>query len=91
MKLGDINVKMENFTKELEDDGENLIIIEDSNIVSENFLNERLPQSNSEDINEDEQGKLVQQILETEKNFEGALGMEVKKTEIVSFLFVIKS
>lgn len=82
MKLGDINVKMENFTKELEDDGENLIIIEDSNIISENFLNERLPQSNSEDINEDEQGKLVQQILETEKNFEGALGMEVKKTEI---------
>lgn len=90
MKLGDISVKMENFSKELEDDGENLVIIEDSAVVSDNLLsamNERLTQSNSnDDSKEDEQGKLVQQILETEKNFEGALGMEVKKTtEIVSF------
>lgn len=83
MKLGDINVKMENFTKELEDDGENLVIIEDSSVVSDTFMSDRLAQSNSEETNEDEQGKLVQQILETEKNFEGALGMEVKKTEIV--------
>lgn len=83
MKLADVNLKMENFTKELEDDGENLVIIEDSTVVSDSFMNERLAQSNSEDINEDEQGKLVQQILETEKNFEGALGMEAKR-EIVS-------
>lgn len=84
MKVGDINMKMEAFTKELEDDGENLVIIEDSAVVSDSFMNERLNQSNSEEINEDEQGKLVQQILETEKNFEGALGLEAKKTEIVS-------
>ena len=88
IKLGDMNVKMENFTKELEDDGENLVIIEDSTVVSDNFLSERLSQNSSEDANEDEQGKLVQQILETEKNFEGVLGMEAagKRTEIVSFL-----
>ena len=87
MKLGDVNVKMENFTKELEDDGENLVIIEDSTVVSDNFLTERLSQNSSEDANEDEQGKLVQQILETEKNFEGVLGMEAtgKRTEIVRF------
>lgn len=84
MKIGDISVKMESFTKELEDDGENLVIIEDSTVVSDSFMNERLTKVNSEDINEDEQGKLVQQILETEKNFEGALGMEAKRTEIVS-------
>lgn len=86
MKIGDINIKMEAFTKELEDDGENLVIIEDSTVVSDSFMNERLAQNSSEEINEDEQGKLVQQILETEKNFEGALGMETKKTEIVSLL-----
>lgn len=90
MKIGDINIKMEAFTKELEDDGENLVIIEDSTVVSDSFMNERLTQNNSEEINEDEQGKLVQQILETEKNFEGALGMETKKTEIVSLLINLR-
>lgn len=84
MKVGEINIKMEAFTKELEDDGENLVIIEDSTVASDSFMNERLMQNNSGEITEDEQGKLVQQILETEKNFEGALGMETKKTEIVS-------
>lgn len=89
MKLGDINVKMETFTKELEDDGENLVIIEDSTVVSDSFMTERLSRHSSAEVNEDEQGKLVQQIRETEKNFEGALGMEAtgKRTEIVSFLF----
>lgn len=87
MKLGDISVKMENFTKELEDDGENLVIIEDSAVVSDSFMNERLARNSSEETNEDEQGKLVQQILETEKNFEGALGMEAKKTEIVRRIY----
>lgn len=84
VKIGDINIKMENFTKELEDDGENLVIIEDSTVASDSFMNERLAKTNSEEVNEDEQGKLVQQILETEKTFEGALGMEAKRTEIVS-------
>lgn len=91
MKLGEINVKMEHFTKELEDDGENLVIIEDSTVTSDTFMMDRLDQNSNnnnstEGVEEDEQGKLVQQILETEKNFEGALGMEAKKTEIVSFM-----
>jgi TRAF3-interacting protein 1 len=92
VKLGNIQVKMENFSKELEDDGENLVIIEDpsaSNDDTTNFLNERLSKNASSDSNEmpSDHGVLVQQILETEKNFEGALGMDaseqVKKTEIV--------
>lgn len=91
MKLGDISVKMENFSKELEDDGENLVIIEDSTVVSDSFMNERLSINKSEVVDEDEQGKLVQQILETEKTFEGALGMEnAKKTEIVGSLIKTK-
>lgn len=90
MKIGDINIKMESFSKELEDDGENLVIIEDTAVVSDSFMNERLTQNKSEEINEDEQGKLVQQILETEKNFEGALGMEAKRTEIVRQVKLIK-
>lgn len=85
MKIGDINIKMEAFTKELEDDGENLVIIEDSAIISDNFMSERLPNNNNEEKNQDDQGMLVRQILETEKNFESVLGMENKKTEIVSF------
>lgn len=83
VKLGEITVKMENFTKELEDDGENLLIIEDPNVAAENdnFLNENGSISNHVDIDDvKDQGKLVQQILETEKNFEGALGMD-KKTQ----------
>lgn len=87
MTLGDISVKMENFSKELEDDGENLVIIEDSSVISDSFMNERLSMNKGDLKNEAEQGKLVQQILETEKNFEGALGTEnKKKTEIVSCL-----
>lgn len=91
VKLGNINVRMESFTKELEDDGENLIIIEDPSITSDNFLENRLPKNPSAESAgstnlEDDHGHLVQQILETEKNFETALGiegMEIKKTEIV--------
>lgn len=94
IQLGNIQVKMENFSKELEDDGENLVIIEDPSASSDatNFLNERLSKNASVDSGEavqNDHGHLVQQILETEKNFEGALGMdggEVKKTEIVSLL-----
>lgn len=91
VKLGNINVRMESFTKELEDDGENLIIIEDPSITSDNFLENRLSKNPSAESAgsanlEDDHGHLVQQILETEKNFETALGiegMEIKKTEIV--------
>lgn len=91
IKLGNINVRMESFTKELEDDGENLIIIEDPSTSNDNFLDNRLSKNPSAESGEstnieDDHGHLVQQILETEKNFETALGiegMEIKKTEIV--------
>ena len=90
IKVGEINVKMENFTKELEDDGENLVIIEDPMMASDNFINDRLGMNNltKETIEIDEAGHLVQQILETQKDFSGVLGMvdgklEAKKTEIV--------
>ncbi|CAO1431369.1 unnamed protein product [Diamesa serratosioi] len=90
IKLGEVSVKMENFTKELEDDGENLVIIEDPMLASDNFINERLGMNNleNENVDNDEAGHLVQQILETQKDFSGVLGMvdgkaETKKTEIV--------
>lgn len=90
IKLGEVNVKMENFTKELEDDGENLVIIEDPMMASDNFINERLGINNLEKelVDNDDAGHLVQQILETQKDFSGVLGMadgkaEAKKTEIV--------
>lgn len=92
IKLGEVNVKMENFTKELEDDGENLVIIEDPMMASDNFINERLGIKNlekAETVDNDDAGHLVQQILETQKDFSGALGMsadgkaETRKTEIV--------
>lgn len=94
-KLGEVNVKMENFTKELEDDGENLVIIEDPMMASDNFINERLGINNLEKeiVDNDDAGHLVQQILETQKDFSGVLGMadgkaETKKTEIVRMQIV---
>lgn len=95
VQLGNIQVKMENFSKELEDDGENLVIIEDPSASNDdtNFINERLTKNVSIDLSDtvqNDHGHLVQQILETEKNFEGALGMDgseqSKKTDIVSWL-----
>ncbi|XP_070491101.1 TRAF3-interacting protein 1 [Chironomus tepperi] len=91
VQLGNIQVKMENFSKELEDDGENLVIIEDPSASNDdtNFINERMTKNisiDSSDTVQNDHGHLVQQILETEKNFEGALGMDGseqgKKTEI---------
>lgn len=96
VKLGEVNVKMENFTKELEDDGENLVIIEDPMMASDNFINERLGINNidKENGDNDDAGHLVQQILETQKDFSGVLGMadgkaDIKKTEIVRNIFLL--
>lgn len=91
VKLGDISVKMESFSKELEDDGENLVIIEDPIMSTENIIGNRIPGvENSSKLNENEDhGHLVQQILETQKEFSNVLGMgeeAPKKTEIVSIL-----
>lgn len=61
-----VNIKIDNMNIELEDDGENLVIIEDSSTQSNDnkfgidVLNEN---------DEEQQGHLVQQILETQKEF----------------------
>uniref|UniRef100_A0A1Y9H9J7 TRAF3-interacting protein 1 n=1 Tax=Anopheles farauti TaxID=69004 RepID=A0A1Y9H9J7_9DIPT len=90
-KLGDINVKMEVFNSELlDDDGENLIVIEDPTAVGEmvyggmgepggggkpaeeaNLMNQ-LQQNDQEE----QQGHLVQQILETQKEFSSHTGTD---------------
>ena len=94
--MGDINVKMESFSKELEDDGENLVIIEDPTIAADNILDRMMGNEDIGQVNEnDEHGHLVKQILETQKEFSGALGMTQessypKKTEIVSKIIYFK-
>lgn len=65
-KVGGVNVKVDTFNSELEDDGENLIVIENSNIEEDVLGNKQIDQMIIED--EDHQkGHLVQQILETQK------------------------
>lgn len=96
MKMNDISVKMESFSKELEDDGENLLIIEDPTLATDNLIGNRIPgiDSGSKMNENDDHGHLVQQILETQKEFSGVLGMgddqSQKKTEIVRFLNSLK-
>lgn len=65
-KVAGINVKVESFNTELEDDGENLIIIENSNIEEDILGNKHIDQMIIDD-EEHQQGHLVQQILETQK------------------------
>lgn len=66
IKLSGISVKLETFNSELEDDGENLVIIENPNTDDrmETIINK-----NNYIIEDDtqQQGHLVQQILETQK------------------------
>lgn len=65
-KVGGVNVKVDTFNSELEDDGENLIVIENSNIEEDVLGNKQFDQMIIED--EDHQkGHLVQQILDTQK------------------------
>lgn len=67
IKLGEINIKMETFTAD--DDGENLIIIEDPTIPSEDILNSNKTSGDTYTTDGEEQGHLVQTILETQKEF----------------------
>ncbi|XP_059610918.1 TRAF3-interacting protein 1 [Phlebotomus argentipes] len=80
VKMGDISVKMENFSVDLEDDGENLIIIEDST-----QRDDPMPSPAAlEGVDAgQEHGHLVQQILETQKGLTGGKGAseEEKKDE----------
>lgn len=65
-KIGGVNVKVESFNSELEDDGENLIVIENSNI-EEDILGSKQIDDMHIDDEEHQKGHLVQQILETQK------------------------
>ncbi|KAL1381054.1 hypothetical protein pipiens_013740 [Culex pipiens pipiens] len=82
-KLGEINVKMEVFNNELlDDDGENLIVIEDPTQVDNVYGGGSEGQEVKE---EQDQGHLVQQILETQKEFSNIAGAEAevaKKVDI---------
>ncbi|XP_021693082.1 TRAF3-interacting protein 1 [Aedes aegypti] len=74
-KLGEINVKMEVFNNELlDDDGENLIVIEDPTQAGDVYSG--TPTDATEVKEEQEQGHLVQQILETQKEFSNIAGPE---------------
>uniref|UniRef100_A0A182JWE4 TRAF3-interacting protein 1 n=1 Tax=Anopheles christyi TaxID=43041 RepID=A0A182JWE4_9DIPT len=85
-KLGEINVKMEVFNSELlDDDGENLIVIEDPTTVSDEIVYGRVgePRGTTEETallqsneQEEQQGHLVQQILETQKEFSTHTGTD---------------
>ncbi|XP_055617283.1 TRAF3-interacting protein 1 [Toxorhynchites rutilus septentrionalis] len=85
-KLGEINVKMEVFNNDLlDDDGENLIVIEDPSQPEEVYSESGTKLG---DVQEgQEQGHLVQQILETQKEFSNIPGGDVnaevaKKSDI---------
>lgn len=67
IKLGEINIKMETFS--VDDDGENLIIIEDPTIPSDDVLNSSKTSGDTYTADGEEQGHLVQTILETQKEF----------------------
>uniref|UniRef100_A0A182SJI9 TRAF3-interacting protein 1 C-terminal domain-containing protein n=1 Tax=Anopheles maculatus TaxID=74869 RepID=A0A182SJI9_9DIPT len=86
-KLGEINVKMEVFNSELlDDDGENLIVIEDPSTATDEIVYGRVTTDPSRGVvteemarlppteQEEQQGHLVQQILETQKEFSSHTG-----------------
>lgn len=64
VKMSGINVKLETFG-DLDDDGENLVIIEDAN--SHDIIEGKGPEEAPLEGQLDAQGRLVQQILETQK------------------------
>uniref|UniRef100_A0A182TJR9 TRAF3-interacting protein 1 n=1 Tax=Anopheles melas TaxID=34690 RepID=A0A182TJR9_9DIPT len=98
-KLGEINVKMEVFNSELlDDDGENLIVIEDPTTVSDGLVYGRAgePPGGTADETallqsaeqEEQQGHLVQQILETQKEFSTHTGTDselLRKADMVEW------
>lgn len=79
-----VNIKIDPLNAELDDDGENLVIIEDAS----NQLNESQYGTDALNENDEEQqGHLVQQILETQKEFLkiDEDSNEKRRTEAVSF------
>lgn len=87
IQMGNISIKVESFQSELEDDGENLIIIEDPVDLS----NEIYKNVGLEGLAEQEQGHLVKQILETQKEFTSVGGedgsSDKNKNEVISISF----
>uniref|UniRef100_A0A1B0G6E6 TRAF3-interacting protein 1 n=1 Tax=Glossina morsitans morsitans TaxID=37546 RepID=A0A1B0G6E6_GLOMM len=83
IKLAGVNIKLETFG-DLDDDGENLVIIEnpDTQAIAENLTDSYVEKGNENAEQVDEaaqQGHLVQQILETQKELvqeTSAKGME---------------
>ncbi|XP_052867986.1 TRAF3-interacting protein 1 [Anopheles cruzii] len=89
-RLGEINVKMEVFNNELlDDDGENLIVIEDPISAVDAYATSRTGGLEDDGISEqdqqqEQQGHLVRQILETQKEFSSHTGHDnetVRKAE----------
>lgn len=66
VKMAGINVKVDSFNEDLDDDGENLIIIEDPTVHQDQLMLDMKP-NKSDEIGGGQQGHLVQQILETQK------------------------
>ncbi|XP_058055471.1 TRAF3-interacting protein 1 [Anopheles bellator] len=89
-RLGEINVKMEVFNNELlDDDGENLIVIEDPISAVDAYATSRTGGLGDDGVSEqdqqqEQQGHLVRQILETQKEFSSHTGHDnetVRKAE----------
>ncbi|XP_018798726.1 PREDICTED: TRAF3-interacting protein 1 [Bactrocera latifrons] len=89
VKLSGTNVKLESFG-DLDDDGENLVVIEDANTVNIAESAKEMPRVDDTDMgsNMEQQGHLVQQILETQKEFmqqqnvNGSVGRNEKDMEL---------
>lgn len=90
VRMAGINVKMDSFNTDLDDEGENLVIIEDP-LIEQNILISSMPTNENITI-EGSQGHLVQQILETQKEFSKIEDTSTKnsenRTDIVSFVFI---
>lgn len=92
VKMAGINVKMDSFNTDLDDEGENLIIIEDP-LVEQNILAIESTVLAKDNMEGSQQGHLVQQILETQKEFskiENNTKEPDNRTDIVSLFFGTK-
>lgn len=92
VKLSGINVQLESFG-DLDDDGENLVVIEDANTVNITESAEEVLRVDNTDMgsNLEQQGHLVQQILDTQKEFmqqkngNSSIGRNEKVTYEISY------
>uniref|UniRef100_A0A1A9WNI0 TRAF3-interacting protein 1 N-terminal domain-containing protein n=1 Tax=Glossina brevipalpis TaxID=37001 RepID=A0A1A9WNI0_9MUSC len=100
IKLAGVNIKLETFG-DLDDDGENLVIIEnpDTHIIEQGLIGgfgeTRTENDDDEQVNEaSQQGHLVQQILETQKELvqqdttTGTKGMEKNEKDTANNLML---